>query len=70
MQVRTLEQLSMAGGAFTHSELHAMLSQARRYREMPLPERAATLDGIRSTLLGVRSRCTPGHVDVWWKCLK
>ena len=47
----------MAGGLLTQSELHTMLTRAKRYRDMPLPERAATLEDIRRTLLGLRARC-------------
>jgi hypothetical protein len=60
LQVSILEELSMAGGMLTQSDLHVMLTRARRYRDMPLPERAATLEDIRSTLLGLRSRCSSG----------
>jgi hypothetical protein len=57
LQVSILEELSMAGGLLTQSELHGMLTRAKRYRDMPLPERAATLEDIRTTLLGLRARC-------------
>lgn len=61
LQVSILEELSMAGGLLTQSELHAMLTRAKRYRDMPLPERAATLEDIRRTLLGLRTRCESGR---------
>ena len=61
LQVSILEELSMAGGLLTQSELHGMLTRAKRYRDMPLPERAATLEEIRTTLLGLRARCATGN---------
>jgi hypothetical protein len=60
LQVSILEELSMAGGLLTQSELHGMLTRAKRYRDMPLPERAATLEEIRTTLLSLRARCATG----------
>lgn len=48
----------MAGGPFTQSELHAMLTWARRYQELPARERFAALDDIRRTLQGA-TRCVP-----------
>ena len=58
-----LEELSVAGGVLTQSELHVMLTRARRYQDMPLHERAAALEDISNTLLGLRSRCAVGSLD-------